>query len=87
MKVQKTLTESELSRVIEMAWEDRTPFDAIQMSFGLSESDVIDLMRREMKRTSFKMWRERVTGRGTKHLALRNEQVTRAYCPTQYKNK
>ncbi len=87
MKVQKTLTESELSRVIEMAWEDRTPFDAIQMSFGLSESDVIDLMRREMKRTSFKMWRKRVTGRGTKHLALRNEQVTRAYCPTQYKNK
>jgi uncharacterized protein (TIGR03643 family) len=87
MKAQKTLTESELSRVIEMAWEDRTPFDAIQMSFGLSESDVIDLMRREMKRTSFKMWRERVTGRGTKHLALRNEQVTRAYCPTQYKNK
>jgi uncharacterized protein (TIGR03643 family) len=87
MKAQKTLTESELSRVIEMAWEDRTPFDAIQMSFGLSESDVIDLMRREMKRTSFKMWRKRVTGRGTKHLALRNEQVTRAYCPTQYKNK
>ena len=87
MKVQKTLTESELSRVIEMAWEDRTPFDAIQMSFGLSESDVIDLMRREMKRTSLKMWRKRVTGRGTKHLALRNEQVTRAYCPTQYKNK
>lgn len=87
MKEQITLTESELSRVIEMAWEDRTPFDAIQMSFGLSESDVIDLMRKEMKKTSFKMWRKRVTGRGTKHLALRNEQVTRAYCPTQYKNK
>jgi uncharacterized protein (TIGR03643 family) len=87
MKEQITLTESELSRVIEMAWEDRTPFDAIQMSFGLSESDVIDLMRREMKKTSFKMWRKRVTGRGTKHLALRNDKVTRAYCPTQYKNK
>jgi len=87
MKEQITLTESELSRVIEMAWEDRTPFDAIQLSFGLSESDVIDLMRREMKKTSFKMWRKRVTGRGTKHLALRNEQVTRAYCSTQYKHK
>lgn len=87
MKQQITLTESELSRVIEMAWEDRTPFDAIQMSFGLSESDVIDLMRKEMKKTSFKMWRKRVTGRGTKHAALRDPSITRAYCPTQYKNK
>ena len=52
MKVQKSLTESELSRVIEMAWEDRTPFDAIQLSFGLSESQVIDIMRNEMKRLS-----------------------------------
>ncbi|SMC36942.1 TIGR03643 family protein [Polynucleobacter kasalickyi] len=87
MREQITLTESELSRVIEMAWEDRTPFDAIQMSFGLSESDVIDLMRKEMKKTSFKMWRKRVTGRGTKHSALRDPSITRAYCPTQYKNK
>ncbi len=87
MREQITLTESELSRVIEMAWEDRTPFDAIQMSFGLSESDVIDLMRKEMKKTSFKMWRKRVTGRGTKYSALRDPSITRAYCPTQYKNK
>jgi uncharacterized protein (TIGR03643 family) len=81
------LTESELSRVIEMAWEDRTPFDAIMSSFGLSESDVINLMRKEMKRSSFLMWRKRVTGRGTKHTALRSLSITRAYCPTQYKNK
>ena len=81
------LTESELSRVIEMAWEDRTPFDAIMSSFGLSESDVINLMRKEMKRSSFLMWRKRVTGRGTKHTALRSFSITRAYCPTQYKNK
>ena len=80
-------TESELSRVIEMAWEDRTPFDAIMSSFGLSESDVIELMRKEMKRSSFLMWRKRVTGRGTKHTALRSSSITRAYCPTQYKNK
>ena len=53
------LTADEISRVIEMAWEDRTPFEAIEASFGLTESDVIELMRREMRRSSFKMWRER----------------------------
>ncbi len=83
----KTLSESDKSRLIEMAWEDRTPFDAIEQSFGLLESQVIQLMRYELKRSSFKMWRERVTGRATKHLALRSKSVDRAYCPTQYKNK
>jgi len=83
----KTLSESEKSRLIEMAWEDRTPFDAIEQSFGLLESQVIQLMRYELKRSSFKMWRERVTGRATKHVALRSKSVDRAYCPTQYKNK
>jgi uncharacterized protein (TIGR03643 family) len=60
-----------IDRVLEMAWEDRTPFEAIEGQFGLSEAQVIALMRREMKRSSFRMWRERVTGRGTKHLAGR----------------
>ena len=83
----KTLSESDKSRLIEMAWEDRTPFDAIEQSFGLLESLVIQLMRYELKRSSFKMWRERVTGRATKHVALRSKSVDRAYCPTQYKNK
>jgi uncharacterized protein (TIGR03643 family) len=83
----KTLSESDKSRLIEMAWEDRTPFDAIEQSFGLLESQVIQLMRYELKRSSFKMWRERVTGRATKHVALRSKSVERAYCPTQYKNK
>lgn len=83
----KTLSESDKSRLIEMAWEDRTPFDAIEQSFGLLESQVIQLMRYELKRSSFKMWRERVTGRATKHVALRSKSVDRAYCPTQYKNK
>jgi uncharacterized protein (TIGR03643 family) len=80
-----TLTEEDISRIIEMAWEDRTPFEAITLSFGLSEADVIVLMRKQMKRSSFKMWRERVTGRATKHKALRSAEVTRAYCATQYK--
>jgi len=83
----KTLSESEISRLIEMAWEDRTPFDAIEKSFGLSEPQVIQLMRHELKRGSFELWRKRVTGRATKHVALRSKSVDRAYCPTQYKNK
>ena len=85
--IPKTLSVSDLSRVIEMAWEDRTPFDAISTSFGLSEPEVIAIMRRELKRTSFKLWRERVTGRSTKHVALRSKEVTRAYCSSQYKQK
>jgi uncharacterized protein (TIGR03643 family) len=56
-----------VNRVIEMAWEDRTPFSAIEFQFGLQEKEVIALMRREMKRSSFKMWRRRVSGRKTKH--------------------
>ena len=81
------LHESDISRIIEMAWEDRTPFDAIQMSYGLSESQVITLMRQEMKASSFKMWRKRVTGRTSKHAQLRSSTINRAYCPTQYKQK
>ena len=73
----RTLSPEEIDRVIQMAWEDRTAFDAIKIQFGLSESDVIRLMRKHMKRSSFEMWRKRVTGRKTKHLALRGEDVTR----------
>jgi len=68
---------SDISRIIEMAWEDRTPFESIEMQFGLNESAVIALMRRELKRSSFKMWRERMAGRATKHAALRSPDVTR----------
>jgi uncharacterized protein (TIGR03643 family) len=75
----------EVSRVIEMAWEDRTPFEAIEVQFGLPEAQVIALMRRHLKPSSFKLWRERVSGRQTKHLQLRAPQVSRAYCPSQYK--
>lgn len=65
------LTPSQISRVIEMAWEDRTPFEAIQSQFGLNESAVIKLMRSTLKTSSFKLWRVRVTGRQTKHKLLR----------------
>ena len=76
---------ADLSRIIEMAWEDRTPFEAIQREFDLDESAVIRLMRQNMKPSSFKLWRERMTGRKTKHLQLRSPDVIRAYCSRQYK--
>lgn len=81
------MNEEDVSRVIEMAWEDRTPFEAIHRLYGLSESEVIKLMRRSLKDKSFKSWRERVTGRQTKHEKVRNPEVSRGYCSTQYKPK
>ena len=63
------LSPEDTDRIIEMAWEDRTPFDAIQAQFGLSEQQVIEVMRKEMKASSFRMWRARVQGRKTKHAA------------------
>ncbi|MGL5806614.1 MAG: TIGR03643 family protein [Xenococcaceae cyanobacterium] len=61
-----------IDRIVEMAWEDRTTFEAIFTQFGLSETQVIALMRREMKESSFRMWRERVSGRKTKHIKKRD---------------
>lgn len=75
----------QLSRVIEMAWEDRTPFEAIEHSYALDETAVIKLMRQELKPSSFRLWRRRVTSRVTKHQAKRPFDVGRAYCKTQYK--
>lgn len=71
------LSPADVSRVIEMAWEDRTPFEAIERQFGLNEGAVVALMRRELKLRSFKMWRERMAGRTTKHAALRDPGVQR----------
>ncbi len=65
------LTQIETDRVVEMAWEDRTPFDVIKVQFDIDEKQVIEIMRKEMKASSFKMWRTRVQGRATKHTALR----------------
>lgn len=67
----------DMNRIIQMAWEDRTAFDTITAQFGISEADVIQLMRKTMKRASFELWRRRVSGRKTKHLALRQGAVGR----------
>lgn len=78
------LTPVETDRIIEMAWEDRTPFEAIEAQFGLAESDVIRLMRQQLKRSSFRLWRKRVnSGVSQKHRQLRNPQVTRFKCSRQ----
>lgn len=81
--MEKNLSEIDIDRIIEMAWEDRTPFEAITYQFGLSEPDVIVLMRKEMKPSSFKMWRQRVQGRATKHRKLRNDTAKRFRCSRQ----
>ena len=70
-------------RVIEMAWEDRTPFEAIEFQFGLSEEDVIQLMRKNIRNSSFKLWRKRVSGRKTKHAKLRTFDEGRHKCSRQ----
>jgi uncharacterized protein (TIGR03643 family) len=81
--LKKELSDVEKDRIIEMAWEDRTTFDAILVQFGLKEQEVINLMRTEMKPSSFKMWRERVQGRKTKHEKLRDFQEGRFKCSRQ----
>jgi len=81
--LKRDLNEIEIDRIIEMAWEDRTTFDAIEIQFGLKEQEVIDLMRKEMKPSSFKMWRARVQGRKTKHEKLRNFEEGRFKCSRQ----
>ncbi|NRT11128.1 TIGR03643 family protein [Flavobacterium sp. 14A] len=77
------LTDLEKDRIIEMAWEDRTTFEAIHLQFGLKEQEVIDLMRLEMKPSSFRMWRARVQGRKTKHEKLREFDKGRFKCSRQ----
>ena len=79
----KEFTERELNRIIEMAWEDRTPFEAITFQFGISEQQTIEVMRREMKPSSFRMWRKRVQGRATKHAKLRTDDIGRFKCSRQ----
>ena len=73
----------EIDRIIEMAWEDRTTFDAIKFQFGLKEQEVIQLMRLEMKPKSFKLWRKRVQGRKTKHSKFREFESGRFKCSRQ----
>ena len=79
----KEFSQDGIGRIIEMAWEDRTPFEAITSNFEIVEPEVIKIMRRELKKSSFKIWRKRVSGEKTKHLALRDNSVIRFRCPTQ----
>ena len=80
----KEFTERELDRIIEMAWEDRTPFEALLFQFGLPEKEVIKLMRATLKESSFKRWRKRVnSGVSQKHLKKRNPEITRFKCSRQ----
>ena len=81
--MKNNFTEIELDRIIEMAWEDRTPFEAIAFQFGITEQQTIEIMRNEMKRSSFNMWRKRVQGRATKHAKLRVDGMDRFKCNLQ----
>ena len=81
----KTLTPEDIDRIVEMAWEDRTSFDTIYAQFGISEAEVIKIMRSSMKRSSFLMWRERVSGRKTKH--AKTSMAQRFRCGQQDKPK
>ena len=83
MTKENHLSPIQIDRIIEMAWEDRTPFEAIELQFGLNEPAVITLMRREMKASSFRMWRARVQGRKTKHLKQRDTDIDRFKCNRQ----
>ncbi|WP_221391653.1 TIGR03643 family protein [Dyadobacter sp. NIV53] len=73
----KTLSESDINRIIEMVWEDRTPFEAIEFQFGLKEPDVKSLMKQQLKFTSYKLWRTRATNVSTKHAKKRSEDINR----------
>lgn len=81
--LQPALLELDKDRIIQMAWEDRTPFEAIEMQFGLKEKDVIDFMRANSLPSSFRMWRKRMQSRKTKHSALRDRSVNRFKCSRQ----
>lgn len=78
-----SFTPLEIDRIIEMAWEDRTPFEAITFQFGLSEMQTKNLMRKKLKRSSYELWRKRVTNRKTKHLRLRSFTEGRFKCKLQ----
>ncbi len=77
------MSEADIDRIIEMAWEDRTPFEAIESQFGLDESAVITLMRANLQAKSYRRWRSRVSGRSTKHRHLRSDTVNRFKCDRQ----
>ena len=80
----KNFSVEQIDRIIEMAWEDRTPFEAIAFQFGISEAETIAIMRTELKRSSFNLWRKRVnSGVSQKHLKKRNPEIERFKCTRQ----
>ncbi len=79
----KTLSLIDIDRIIQMAWEDRTTFEAIELQFALKQSEVIKLMRKELKPSSFKLWRARTNGQRTKHAAFRSQDIDRFKCSRQ----
>ena len=79
----RVLSAADIDRIIEMAWEDRTPFDAIAYQFGLKESEVRQLMKQQLRFSSYKLWRKRVEACNTKHGKLRNDQINRFRCSRQ----
>lgn len=79
------MNQDNLNRIIEMAWEDRTPFDVIYKEFDITQNDLERLMRNNLKPSSFKLWRKRVSGRKTKHVAKRSNQIDRHKCDRQGK--
>ena len=87
MVIKKKFSESDTSRIIEMAWEDRTSLDAILRVYGLNERNLKLLMKKELKPRSYTLWRERMKNSNLRHESLRPDSVTRAYCPQQHKHK
>lgn len=81
----RLLSEDDISRVIEMAWEDKTPFEAILKNYQLDESGLMRLMQNHLKPSSYRLWRKRVKERSSKHLKFRSPDIKRAHCATQYK--
>lgn len=82
--MKKKFSVEQIDRIIEMAWEDRTPFEAISFQFGISEAETIAIMRTELKRSSFNLWRKRVnSGISQKHLKKRNPEIERFRCNRQ----
>ena len=77
------MDQDNLNRIIEMAWEDRTPFDVIYKEFDINQNELERLMRNNLKPNSFKLWRKRVSGRKTKHIAKRSNQINRHKCDRQ----
>ena len=84
-KALKNIDTESINRIIEMAWEDRTPFDVIEKEFSITHGELITIMRNNLKPSSFRLWRKRVTGRKTKHGAVRNFKVGRHRCDRQGK--